>query len=88
MTHKKKRVVHALSRKVEVEWVDSSLCHGWQSVKNKREDQGIEVCKSVGYLLSSDKTQVCIVMSVGGVNSVCDGLSIPRAAVKAVKKLR
>ena len=79
---------------VEVHWVDSAFCRGWQTLENKRHDQGIVTCRSIGYLLSSDKKEVRLVGSQGfdhmtkGEPDVADGLSIPRVAVKRIRRIK
>ena len=76
-------------RLVEVEWIDSAFCRGWQSVDSKLKDQGIANCRSAGYLLDQDEHQVRLVSSHDMANeSVADGISIPRVAVKRIRTLK
>ena len=77
-------------RIVEVDWVDSAFCRGWQSTQSKKDDQGIVTCRSVGYLLDSDDTQIRLVgsqtpSSATDGSTVADGLSIPRVAVRRIR---
>ena len=75
---------------VEIDWVDSARCSGWDSVDSKKREQDVSVCRSVGYLLSSDKEKVRLVsaQSLPPYANVCDGMSIPRCAIRKQRWIR
>lgn len=87
---KKSAAKWALKDLVEVDWIDSAIRSGWSDVEIMRQKQDIAVCRSVGYLLSADRRMVRLVGSQSAEPGagVCDGMSIPRAAVTAMRRIR
>ena len=78
-----------LSRKVEVEWIDSCSTGRWASEEDYRQNAGISVCRSTGYLLSKDKREVILVQSMSNTTAnMADAIAIPTKAVVKVRKLR
>ena len=76
-------------KRVEVEWVDSAFCRGWQDIDDKRKYQRVAHCWSVGYLLDQNAHEVRLVSSHDRENdTVADGLTIPRVAVKRIRTIK
>ena len=75
-------------RIVEVEWVDSLRTGGWRDIKEYMELTVTPTIKSVGYLLKSNRTVVTLIQSHDPTNNnMTDSITIPRSAVKNVRKL-
>ena len=73
---------------VEVEWVDSFRTGGWRDIKEYRELTVTPTIKSVGYLLKSNRTVVTLIQSHDPThNNMTDSITIPRSAVKSVRRL-
>lgn len=77
-----------LGRRVEIEWIDSALDSGWAHIDNKRRCQDIATCRSLGYLLDANTERVRLVSSQSVDDAVCDGMSIPRVAVRTIRTVR
>lgn len=75
--------------RVEVTWIDSAFHRGWSDADTKRAQMGMSECRTVGYLLSKTRESVKLVMSTADENdSFSDGITIPRACVRTMKRLR
>lgn len=73
---------------VEVAWVDSLRTGGWRDVKEYMELTVSPTIKSVGYLLKSNRTVVTLIQSHDPThNNMTDSITIPRSAVKSVRRL-
>ena len=71
-----------LGHRVFIEWIDSSVEHGWQ---NGREPS-IATIRSIGILLSFDKISVAITTSISTGGNSLSVLSIPWCAVNKFKQ--
>ena len=75
--------------RVEVEFVDSCTRGTWSSLEEHRRESSPSLCRSVGYLLERTATHVTVAQSISSHSqSVADTMSIPRACVRAIKRLR
>ena len=73
---------------VEVEWVDSVSEGGWRKPAAYLEHIAPDRCRTVGYLLKSNRTLVTVFQSLSdNTGNVTDSITIPRAAVKSMKRL-
>lgn len=74
---------------IEVVWIDSAFHRGWSKAETKRQEMGISECRTAGYFISADKLTLNVATSTADKGaSYADGMSIPRAAVKTVRRLR
>lgn len=73
---------------VEVEWIDSGGMGGWHQPGDSTKGFDEWDCVVVGYLLEDSDRGVCIVMGTGAAGMNMDSVTIPRANVKAVHRLR
>lgn len=75
-------------RAVHVEWVDSAGRSGWQTSKAAKES-GVSLCRSVGWLIDENPKHICIAHShdIEDGGGICDSMSIPRCAIRRVRKL-
>ena len=69
----------------EVEWLDSAHTPGWRA---ESTDYGTSICLTVGYLLHRDRAMVSLVQSQSQHGSVAEIISIPRVAVRSMKRLK
>ncbi len=74
-------------RIVEVEWVDSCVKGGWRMREEYLEGKGLSQCRTVGYLLRSDRQEVMVVQSQSNTGGVADSMTIPRRCVKKIRYL-
>lgn len=83
------------ARRVEVEWVDSASNSEWESeydvlLDAERADE--QLCCSIGYVILDTDEKLVIVQSFSaqpeGKRNVSAALSIPAAAIRAIKELR
>lgn len=87
MSHQLQRM--KIGTLIEVDWVDSAFHHGWSRADTKRQEMGISKCRTVGYFISADKVRVSLASSTADKGeSYADGISIPRVAVKTIRRLR
>lgn len=70
------------TKKVLIEWVDSSSIRGWRH-ESEMTDSLAEPCKikSIGYLIKDHKDFVTIATSLSENGSMIDPLSIPKCAI-------
>ncbi len=68
-----------------IEWDDSQSNHGWRSIEEVDEVAGI---KSAGFLLREGKNTVTISTSVDEYLHFIDQLTIPRSAIRKIKKVK
>ena len=82
-----------IGESVFVEWEDSYGCSpSWQNMPDGGEPETM-LCRSLGWVSRLSKRSVVIVPHVGrndhmGVNQGCGDMTIPRAAIIRVKKIR
>lgn len=69
---------------VHVRWVDSCRTEGWHSREDKHEPVMIS---STGYLIENKPKHIAVSLSVGDDKSLCQVMSIPRCAIKSIKRL-
>lgn len=72
---------------VEVEWVDSAFNHGWDHIKVKTRSK-IATCRTAGYLLKRDKTEVTVAQSLGDEDQAAEAISIPTIAITKFRFLK
>lgn len=73
----------------EVIWKDSSTTHNWNSRADRARDADVANCRSVGYLLKSDKKAISLTESCDDDNdNVGCTTTIPKLAVVKVKILK
>lgn len=79
-------------RLVEVEWYDTAAIGGsWGSIAAQRRETNREAllhCRSVGYLLRSDKSVVVLAQNWNSDGQCADLVVIPRGTIKRVRRLR
>lgn len=72
---------------IEVEWTDSCSVGGWKSRADYEKYEPDE-CRSIGYLVKRTHSHIILVQTQSDQNSnVTDGITIPRSAIKSVRKL-
>lgn len=69
---------------VQVKWVDSSSIYGW---RQPSEDTASEI-KSVGIIVGQDKHNLTISTSKSESGNFMDQLTIPKQAIRSVKKIK
>lgn len=74
--------------RVEVEWEDAHSVNPWMHKDEMSHHLQPVLCRSVGYLVASDKQGVKLVQTANAEDGVFSGLCIPRGMVKKVTKLR
>lgn len=78
-----------IGTRVEVRWIDSAFHRGWSSASQKRNEMATSECRTVGYFIASDKVAVKLAMNMADKGeNYGDGISIPRVAVKKMRRLR
>lgn len=77
---------YALRCLVEVEWEDSNSHGNWGS-KDEYAKLTTAQCRSVGYLLRSDRKEIHLVQSVDTKGKMADSISIPRGCVRRIKRI-
>lgn len=80
---------------VEIEWEDSASDHGWMSTEEATGGRGTVACRSVGYLVRSDKDVVTVVQNrqnselhAGVVYRVGEAMSIPKSVIRRIRVLK
>lgn len=74
--------------KVYVEWIDSYATRGWTHESDLRSDDSFASCiVSIGFLVKNTKEFVTISTSVSTNGNLMDPLTIPKVAIKTLKKL-
>lgn len=61
-----------------VKWRDSATTRGWRS----KDEGGISVIESIGFLLRSTKDVVVLTTSIDEGGGVLDPIAIPRSAIQ------
>jgi hypothetical protein len=74
---------------VVVRWVDSQSFGGWRDLEEAKqlvtEKDRLE-STSIGYLFHEDKHSITIVQTLHR-SQVADGMTIPRCAIKSLKRI-
>jgi hypothetical protein len=73
---------------VEVEWFDSGGQAGWHDSTQSTKGFDEQDCRTLGYLIEESERGVCLVMGFGGTGMHMDSMTIPRANVVKVTRLR
>ena len=74
---------------VEVFWVDSAFHRGWTGHEAKRREMSAAECRTMGYLVESNRACVKVAHSVDIENeSFADAIAIPRVAVRRIRNVR
>lgn len=68
-----------------IKWIDSASCHGWHS--DDSLDNEALIISSIGWVVKEDKNAVTITTSVAPAGSVSNPLTIPKCAIKSMKRL-
>ncbi len=71
----------------EIKWLDARSKGGWGSVDDYG-NQDLPQCRSVGYLVKNNRTEVQVLQSVADSGNVTDSILIPKKCVLEVKILR
>jgi hypothetical protein len=76
--------------KIEITWIDSHSVYGWMSIDNAKEHiKTIDmICTSVGYKFAEDEENLHITISQASSDLIQTIMTIPKLAIKKVKKLR
>ena len=72
---------------VEVSWRDARSAGDWSSLASQRKISTVE-CLSVGRLTKASTREIQIAQSVTEIGTVADTITIPRAWIKKVRRLR
>jgi hypothetical protein len=79
---------HSEAHRIEVEWVDSSLNGEWRQHREVMRTRRKAVrCLSVGLLIAKDKHGITLASSAHG-NELAGTMSIPKGAIRKVRRLR
>lgn len=74
--------------KVYVEWIDSYAQHGWRHEDDLGNSQTFDSrIVSIGFLIKDTAEFITISNSVGTGGSINDPLTIPKVAIKKLKKI-
>ena len=76
-----------LRRIVEVDWLDATSRGRWKSVDEQRKETVPTVCRTVGYLLVSDRHRVSVAQSQGTGGDATDTITIPRGMVQRMRTI-
>ena len=90
MKSKKTTVKWPLGSVVEVFWEDANSYNKWHDLKELSRDHHVASCKTIGYLLKSDKREILLVSTQTPENDA-DGtgtMAIPRGCVTHIKVIR
>ena len=71
---------------VEVEWDDIAGGSNWDDT-SKDYTNDIIHCKTVGYLLKSNRKTIVVASTISEKDRCCDRTVIPRNVVKSIKRL-
>ncbi len=74
-------------RIIEVVWSDSAQFLGWQ-IKPTPEEHEISTCRTVGFLVGENKTQITIALNTDDVQNFGQLISIPKVNVKKRRYLK
>ena len=78
-----------LSKKMEVEWVDSCSDTRWADIGYYRANASTSLCRSTGYLLSKTEDTIILIQSISGTtDNVAESISIPMVAVTKMRVLK
>ncbi len=74
---------------VEVEWVDSCVNGGWRMRQEYLDAvvSGVSHCRTVGYLLRSNRSEVIVMQSLNDHGGAADSMTIPKCSVKKIRYL-
>lgn len=77
------------TRKVYVEWTDSSAIRGWQYGRDLTDEytEPSKIC-SVGFLIKNTKDFITLSTSVSCNGNVMDPLTIPKVAIIKMKGIK
>ena len=70
-----------------VEWVDSCTSSEWQDVGEAVKVPPL-LCRTVGWVVRNDRTQVNLVQSLNGQGAVGATWVIPKSCVRKMRRLR
>lgn len=71
-----------------VEWVDSQTSYGWRKFDLRQGDDEPCVIRSVGIVAHQNRVSVSLSTSQSKNGNVVDFITIPRSAIKKLKKLK
>lgn len=69
-----------------VKWIDSSTLRGWRSIDDEQHDTA--VITSIGWVVKMTAKVVTMTTAISECGNVVDAISIPRAAVIKMVKLK
>lgn len=73
---------------VEVEWYDAHSLGAWRARQAYLDEAKTAECRSVGYLLKSNRDGVTLLQSLHPAeDKMTDSITIPRGTVKSVRRL-
>ncbi len=72
-------------RRVEVEWVDSNILHGWQV---DTVDCNVALSNELGYLISEDDDKIILARGISSFGLLNSPMAIPKGCIKSFKELR
>ena len=73
-------------RKVEINWVDSNVTHGWQM--DGELPCSLATCESLGYIKDEDNDKLVLVQTISNEGACMGVLAIPKGCIKSIKELR
>ena len=77
-----------LTKRVEVEWMDSCATGGWKSVETHLKNSGLLICRTLGYLVEETEVHLLIAQSQShDTKNVSDTIAIPRAMVRRFRRI-
>lgn len=86
---KKQQAKWPLGELMEVEWNDAAGGSGWADLQSHRQEVGILPCRSIGYVLKNDGSQIVLVQSMAQANESISGhIAIPKRPIVRSKRVK
>lgn len=70
---------------VEVQWRDSASTHGWRNAQECKEESGLSLCSTVGYMVHRDRKEIHLFQSINEHGRVAEEWTIPMSTVVRIK---
>ncbi len=72
-------------KRVEIEWVDSNILHGWQA---DTADCDVALSNELGYVVSEDDEKIILARGISAFGLLNSPMAIPKGCIKSIKELR